>query len=87
MPVWFVATCKDDKENYVKATDPLHRALNGIPSNNIKRYGRNIWVKVKNSIQSKLLQGYKPPKHTNIASNLPHKSFNSVKEVIYSNDT
>ena len=32
MPVWFVATYKDDKENYVKATDTLHRALNGIPS-------------------------------------------------------
>ena len=47
MPVWFVATYKDDKENYVKATDTLHRALNGIPSNNIKRYGRNILVSQK----------------------------------------
>ena len=28
MPVWFVATYKDEKENYVKATDTLHRALN-----------------------------------------------------------
>ena len=86
MPVWFVATYKDDKENYVKATDTLHRALNGIPSSNIKRYGRNILVKVKNSIQSKLLKGYKPLEHSNIASILPHKSFNSVKGIIYSKD-
>ena len=35
MPMWFVATYKDGKENYVKTTDTLHRALNGIPSNNI----------------------------------------------------
>ena len=55
-----------------------------FPLNNIKRYGRNILVKVKNSIQSKLLQGYKPPEHSNIASISPHKSFNSVKGVIYS---
>ena len=87
VPVWFVATYKDDKENYVKATDTLHRTLNGIPSNNSKRYGKNILVKVKNSIQSKfVLQGYKPPEHSNIASISPHKSFNSVKGVIYSED-
>ena len=60
MPVWFVATYKNEKENYVKATDTLHRALNGIPSNNIKKYGKNILIKAKNSIQSKLLKGYKP---------------------------
>ena len=86
MPVWFVATYKDEKENYVKATDTLHRALNGIPSNNIKKYGKNILVKVKNSILSKLLQDYKPPEHSNVASISPHKSFNSVKGVIYSKD-
>ena len=68
MSAWFVATYKDDKENYVKATDTLHRAMNCIPSNNIKRYGRNILIKVKNLIQNKLLQGYKPPEHCNIAS-------------------
>ena len=28
--VWFIATYKDDIENYVKATDTLHRVLNGI---------------------------------------------------------
>ena len=83
MPVWF-ATYKDGKEKYVKATDTLHRAPNCIPSNNIKRYGRNILVKVKNSIHSKLLQGYKPTEHSNVASILPHKSFNYVKGVIYS---
>ena len=86
MPVWFVATYKDEKENYVKATYTLHRALNGIPSNNIKKYGKNILIKVKNSIQSKLLQGYKPPEHSNIASISPHKSYNSVKGVIYLKD-
>ena len=59
-PVWFVATYKDEKENYVKATDTLHRALNGIPSYNIKKYGKNILIKVKNSIRSELLQDYKP---------------------------
>ena len=86
MPVWFVATYKDEKENYVKATYALHRALKGIPSNNIKKYGKNILIKVKNSIQSKLLQGYKPPEHSNIASISPHKSFNSIKGVIYPKD-
>ena len=77
MPVWFVAAYKNDKENYVKPQ---------IPSNAIKKYGKNILIKVKNSIQSKLLQGYKPPKHSNMASISLHKSFNSVKGVIYSKD-
>ena len=37
MPVWFVATY-DEKENYVKATDTLHRALNDIPSRSSKPF-------------------------------------------------
>ena len=79
MPVWFVATYMGGQENYVKATEILHRALNCIPSNNMKKYGKNILVKVKkNSIHSKLLQGYKPRECSSITS-ISHRSFSSVK--------
>ena len=86
VPVWYVATYKDGRENYIKATETLHRALNGIPSNNMKKYGKNILIKVKNPIQGKLCQGYRPPEHSNISSISPHGFFNSVKGVIYSKD-
>ena len=46
MPVWFVATHKEEQQNYVKATEAFHRALKGIPCD-MKKYGKNTLVKVK----------------------------------------
>ena len=85
-PVWFVASYKDGKENYVKASEKINLFLNGIPKGNIKKYGKNILIKAKNSVQSKLLKGYKPLENSNIGSITPHRSFNCTKGIIYSKD-
>ena len=85
-PIWFVANYKTGLENYIKASDTLNKALNGIPPNNMKRYGKNILIKAKNKIQSKLLQAYLPSPESNISHVSPHNSFNFSKGIIYSKD-
>ena len=85
-PIWFVANYKTGHENYIKASETLNKALNGIPPNNIKRYGRNILIKAKNKIQSKLLEAYLPSTDSNISHVSPHNSFNLSKGIIYSKD-
>ena len=52
----------------------------------MKRYGKNILIKAKNLVQGKLLESFKPSSTCNIQSIIPHRSFNSVKGVIYSKD-
>ena len=86
VPVWFVAHYKEGRENYLRASESLNKALNGIPSNNMKRYGRSILIKAKNKMQSKLLQNFKPSENSVIGSVSMHKSFNFSKGVIYSKD-
>ena len=77
MPVWFVVTYKESQENYLRATETVHRALNATPYNNIKKYGRNILFEV--TMQCKLLQEHRPPEHSNLSSVLPRRPFSSVK--------
>ena len=85
-PVWFVVNYKDGKENFLRASETLNKALNGIPPDNMKRYGKSILIKAKNTIQAKLLQGFKPSESSNVGSVSPHRSFNCIKGVVYSKD-
>ena len=77
---------KDGKENFLRASETLNKALNGIPPDNMKRYGKNILIKAKNTIQAKLLQGFRPSESSNVGSVSPHRSFNCIKGVVYSKD-
>ena len=85
-PVWFVAHYKPGNDNYAKASESLEKTLNGIPPQNIKKYGKNILIKAKNMIQSKILQSFKPLENSNLDSVSVHKFFNEFKGVIYSKD-
>ena len=86
LPKWFVATYKEGQDNFMLASDILKRALNGVPPTNMKKYGKGILIKSKNSLQGRLLSEYKPPQYSNIKSVSPHSFFNSVKGVVYSKD-
>ena len=86
VPIWFVAKYKEGTNNFLKASETLNKTLNGIPPNNLKRYGKNILIKAKNLVQGKLLESFKPSTNSNIQSITPHRSFNSVKGVIFSKD-
>ena len=70
----------------MRATETLHRALDGMPLRDMKEYGKGIIVKVENSVQSKLLQRCRPLQHSNISFIFPHRVFDSVERVIYSKD-
>ena len=84
-PVWFVATYKVGKENYVKGVEVIQVQVGEIPEGNMKRYGKAILIKARDSSQAKMLMNFKSL-DTIIDRVTPHKTFNTVKGVIYSKD-
>ena len=86
LPLWHVATYKDGKENLIKASECIESKVGNIPEENLKRYGRNILIKAGNDTQAILLSHFKAPESSNIESIKPHKTFNTIRGVIYSKE-
>ena len=86
LPIWYVASYKDGGENMIKASECIQKKVGNIPFENMKRYGKNILIKAGNESQAVLLNTFKPPQSGNIKSITPHRSFNTLKGIIYSRD-
>ena len=84
-PMWFVASYKAGRENYAKGIEAIQMQAGSIPEGNVKRYGKAILIKARNFSQAKMLMNFKN-QNTNIDSVTPHKTFNTVKGVMYSKD-
>ena len=84
--LWYVATYKEGRENFLRASECIERKIGNVPYENLKRYGRNILIKAGNDTQSMLLSNFKPTDHGNINHITPHKSFNTCKGLIFSED-
>ena len=52
----------------------------------LKKYGRSILIKAGNSTQAMLLSKFKTPEHGNINRVTPHKTFNTCRGIIFSED-
>ena len=85
-PIWHVASYKDGEENLIKGAESIQEIVGNIPRGNLKRYGKSILIKAGNKTQAVLLNKFKPSSDGNIKSISPHKSFNTLKGVIYSRD-
>ena len=83
---WHIASYKDGKENIIKGTKCLKRKFGFIENNNIKKYGRGILVKAETKIQAAMLKNYIHSQEDIIAKIVPHRSFNTLKGVVYSRD-
>ena len=84
--IWHVAAYKDGRENLIKAADCIQNKVGQIPHGNMKRYGRNILIKAGNKTQAVLLTNFKPSDNGNIRGITPHKTFNTSRGVVYSQD-
>ena len=84
--IWHVATYKDGRENFIKASESIRNKVGNVPQENIKRYGKNILIKAGNATQAALLTKFNVPENGNIKSISPHKSFNTTRGVVYSRD-
>ena len=84
--VWHVAAYKEGKENLIRASDCIQNKVGQIPRGNMKKYGRNILIKAGNTTQAVLLTNFKPSDNGNIYSITPHKTFNTSRGVVYSQD-
>ena len=85
-PVWFVAQYKEGLQNKALAALNLERKVGNIDPKNLKNYGKNLLIKAGNKTQAGMLSTYKPPENGNIERVTPHKTFNSIKGVIFSRD-
>ena len=83
---WHVATYKEGRTNFIRASECLEKKVGNIPQGNIKRYGKNLLIKAGNETQAALLTNFSPSSSGNIESLSPHKTFNTKKGVIYSED-
>ena len=45
LPIWFVATYKEGRENIIGAAKCIQRKVGKLPYDNLKRYGRNLLIK------------------------------------------
>ena len=86
IPMWHVASYRDGRENLIRGAEALQRKVGNIPRGNLKKYGKSILIKAGNMTQASLLSNYNPSPEGNIKSVSPHKSFNSLKGIVYSKD-
>ena len=86
LPTWHVASYKEGRENLIRGAEAIQRKVGNIPRGNLKKYGRSLLIKAGNPTQAALLSHYKPSPEGNIKSISPHKSFNTVRGIVYSRD-
>ena len=83
---WHVAEYKEDKENYILASECIENRVGRIPQGNMKRYGKKILIKAGNETQASMLTNFSPSEEGNIRTITPHNSFNTSRGVVYSKD-
>ena len=86
IPTWHVAFYKDGRENLIRGAETIQKKVGNIPRGNLKRYGKSLLIKAGNTTQAALLNNFKPAPDGNIKFISPHRSFNTLKGVIYSRD-
>ena len=83
---WHVAEYKEDKENFILASECIENRVGRIPQGNMKRYGKKILIKAGNDTQASMLTNFLPPEEGIIRKITPHNSFNTSRGVVYSKD-
>ena len=70
----------------LKASEAIQKKVGNIPFENLKRYGKNILIKAGNATQATLLTHFKLSENGNVLTITPHKTFNTLKGVVFSRD-
>ena len=83
---WHVATYREGRDNFIRASESIQSKVGNIPHGNMKRYGKNILIKAGNLTQASMLSNFKPSTSGNIQSITPHRTFSTLKGVIFLKD-
>ena len=83
---WHVGIYKGDNSNFIKASEFIQKKIGNLPPGHLKKYGRGILIRAGNDTQIHMLENFHPSEEGYIRSITPHKSFNTVKGVVYSKD-
>ena len=83
---WHVAEYKEGRDNYMRGSEWIRWKIGNIPDRNIKKYGKKILIEADDTDRVSLLTNFKPPINGNIKCITPHRTFNTLKGVVYSRD-
>ena len=86
LPIWHVVTCRDGKNNILKARDSLEDQIGEINERNLSRYGKNLLIRAEHKSQAKLLSNFTPEEDDIVTSVSPHRSFNTARGVVFNKD-
>ena len=53
--LWYVATYKEGRENFLRASECIEGKIGTVPYEHLKKYGRSVLIKAGNDTQSMLL--------------------------------
>lgn len=85
-PRWFVAYYKGGRGNFIQATRYLAKEIGTIPEGSLKKYGKGVLVRAKDTTQAKMLQHLPCPADSMFESIKPHHTFNYRKGCVYNHD-
>ena len=85
-PRWFVAYYRDGSGNFIHAARYLEKEIGKIPDENIKKYGKGVLVRAKDTTQSKMLEHLPCPSESMFENVKAHRSFNYSKGCVYNHD-
>ena len=83
---WYVVKYREGRENMMMASEYLEQEIGTIPQENIKRYGKSILIEAGDDSQASMLSHFQPSEESNIESITPHKTFNTLKGIVYSRE-
>ena len=85
-PRWFVAYYRDGRGNFIHAARYLAKEIGKIPDENIKKYGKGVLVRAKDTTQSMMLDHLPCPSDSMFENVKAHHSFNYSKGCVYNHD-
>lgn len=85
-PRWFVAYYRNGRGNFISAARYLAKEIGTIPDGNLKKYGKGVLIKAKDTTQAKMLQHLPCPADSMFESVKAHHSFNFRKGCVYNHD-
>ena len=84
--IYYYITLKDGRCNLLKLHSQVQNQIGHIPDNNLRRYSRGILLKADTQTQAAMIQKIDVNKLPEVVKIEEHKTFNTVKGVLYSAD-
>ena len=83
IPWWFVASNRNGRENYIRASRFLQQEFGTIPRENVRRYGKGLLIRAKDLTQARILLHFRCGPDCMFDSVRLHLTFNYSRDIIF----